>query len=418
MIIYRDAPASSVMPACRDTYWTMRGDSLLRSRCSRDKAIAIVLALMLAVSGLLLSSPYAHATGRADLAIKDAETAVSSSKLSLEEAKSRLDQITAEYNVLNAEIDDMQSKIDSLSEQVLEAQAAMLEGRDALSDTAVYEYRNNTMTTMLNILLGSQNISELTTNMSYISQIMDHQAKEIATQKQLKSELETASEELNAQKNEQESKLAELDRKQSEAQNVVDHVSQEYAANTEYLNALKAQADALRRAEAQATQEVDPGATTINRPSSSGSGGGTPSQGQTGSTGSTGTGSSGTTSNGGNTSGGTSSSGEGWRTGLATAYGGSSDPYTPNPGKTATGAICNDYSVGVAVPMAWPNYRSYLGRTVEIVYNGKTVYAPVNDCGGMQGGRVSLDLQPGVFKAFGFSNCNAWGIRTVQYRFL
>lgn len=368
---------------------------------------------MLAVFGLSLSPLEAGATGRADLAIKDAESAVSSSRLSLDEAKARLDQITQEYNELNAEIDGMQSKIDRLAEQVLEAQAAMLEGRDALSDAAVYEYRNNTMTTMLNILLGSQDISELTTNMSYISQIMDHQAKEIATQKQLKIELESASEELNAQKNEQESKLAELDRKQSEAQNVVDQVSQEYAANTEYLNALRSQADTLRRTEAQATQVVDPGANTIDRPSSPSSSQPTPDSGQSGSAGSTGSG-----GNAGGTSSAPSSSGEGWRTGLATAYGGSSDPYTPNPGKTATGAVCNDYSVGVAVPMAWSNYRSYLGRTVEIVYNGKTVYAPVNDCGGMQGGRVSLDLQPGVFKAFGFNTCNAWGIRTVQYRFL
>lgn len=378
---------------------------------------SVVLALMLAVFGLSLAPLDADATPRADLAIKDAETAVSSSKLSLDEAKARLDQISAEYNALNAEVDDMQSEIDRLAGQVLEAQEAMLEGRDALSDTAVYEYRNNTASAMLNVLLGSQDISELTLNMGYISQIMNRQAKEIATQKQLKSDLEAASEELNVQKNEQESKLAELDRKQSEAQNVVNQVSQEYAANTEYLAALRSQADALRRAETQATQEIDPTSNTIDRPSSSST---QPSSGQTQApSAGAGNASGGSSSpSGGSAGASTSSSGEGWRTGLATAYGGSSDPYTPNPGKTATGAVCNDYSVGVAVPLAWPNYRSYLGRTVEIVYNGKTVYAPVNDCGGMQGGRVSLDLQPGVFKAFGFSSCNAWGIRTVQYRFL
>lgn len=381
-----------------------------------NKATAVVLALMLAAFGLSLVPLEADATGRADLAIRDAESAVSSAKLSLDEAKTRLDEITAEYNELNAEIDSMQAKIDRLANQVLEAQEAMLEGRDALSDTAVYEYRNNTMTTMLNVLLGSQDISELTINLGYLSQIMNHQAKEIATQKQLKSDLESASDELNIQKNEQEAKLAELDRKQSEAQNVVNQVSQEYAANTEYLAALKSQADTLKRAEVQATQEVDPSANTVNRPSSPAAQ--APSGGQQASSSGTTGSSTGTSPSGGSSGGGSSSSGEGWRTGLATAYGGSSDPYTPNPGKTATGAVCNDYSVGVAVPMAWSNYRSYLGRTVEIVYNGKTVYAPVNDCGGMQGGRVSLDLQPGVFKAFGFSNCNAWGIRTVQYRFL
>ncbi len=108
----------------------------------------------------------------------------------------------------------------------------------------------------------------------------------------------------------------------------------------------------------------------------------------------------------------------GWKTGVASAYGGSSDASTPNPGTTATVTMCNDSSMGVAVPMSWPNYRSYLGRAVEIKYGGKTVIATVNDCGSMGGGSRALDLQPGVFKAFGLSTCQAWGVRTVSYRFL
>ncbi|MFR9168961.1 MAG: RlpA-like double-psi beta-barrel domain-containing protein, partial [Gordonibacter urolithinfaciens] len=110
--------------------------------------------------------------------------------------------------------------------------------------------------------------------------------------------------------------------------------------------------------------------------------------------------------------------GVGWSTGVASAYGGSTDPYTPNPGTTATGAVCDDWSMGVAVPMAWPRYWQYYGRTVEISYGGMTVLATVNDCGYMGGGSRSLDLQPGVWKAFGFSSCNDWGLRTVSYRFL
>lgn len=358
--------------------------------------VTVLVAATLALAGIFASPASAQATGTSGLAINDAEAAVSSSKLSLDEAKAKLDAISAEYSALNSEIDEMQSEIDDLAKRVLEAQEAMLDGRDALSATAVYEYRNDTVTTMLNVLLGSQNISELTTNMNYLSQIMDYQAEEIATQKKLRDELEETSAELTAQKEEQDAKLSELDRKKSEAQSIVNQVSQQYAANTEYLAALKATADAMNRSEKPAAQ-IDPGANTINRPSNSGGTGGDA---------------------GGSSGGGTDTSGEGWRTGRATAYGGSSDPGTPNPGRTATGAVCNDYSVGVAVPTAWSNYRSYFGRTVQIVYNGKTVYAPVNDCGGMRGGYISLDLQPGVFKAFGFNTCQAWGVRTVQYRFL
>ena len=37
---------------------------------------------------------------------------------------------------------------------------------------------------------------------------------------------------------------------------------------------------------------------------------------------------------------------------------------------------------------------------------------------GMGGGSRSLDLQPGVWKAFGYSSCDDWGLRTVSYRIL
>lgn len=60
--------------------------------------------------------------------------------------------------------------------------------------------------------------------------------------------------------------------------------------------------------------------------------------------------------------------------------------------------------------MAWPNYWQYYGHAVEISYGGRSVIATINDCGGMGGGSRSLDLQPGVFKALGYSTCQAWGI--------
>ena len=55
---------------------------------------------------------------------------------------------------------------------------------------------------------------------------------------------------------------------------------------------------------------------------------------------------------------------------------------------------------------------------MQISYDGMTVYAVINDCGGMGGGSRSLDLQPGVWKAFGYSSCDDWGLRTVSYRIL
>lgn len=106
-----------------------------------------------------------------------------------------------------------------------------------------------------------------------------------------------------------------------------------------------------------------------------------------------------------------------WHTGMASAYGGASDSMTPNPSSTATGTLCDDWSVGVAVPLSW-GPSDYYGKMVEISYGGRSIIAPIVDCGGMDGVVRHLDLQPGVFKAFGCNTCSDWGVREVRYRFL
>ena len=105
----------------------------------------------------------------------------------------------------------------------------------------------------------------------------------------------------------------------------------------------------------------------------------------------------------------------GWSTGVASAYGGATDPGCGSV--TANGSYVTESSMGVAIPLAWGR-RDLLGHTVLISYGGKTVTAVINDLGGMGGGSRSLDLQPGVFRAFGADSCNGWGLRTVQYKIL
>lgn len=359
---------------------------------------ALSFLLIIALVAPFVFIPESALASNSDLAIKDAESAVASSKLSLEEAQTELNSIAQDCATLEQEVQNLQTQINETASKVLEAQQRMLDGREALGNAAKQEYKNNSSSTFIDILLGSSSFEELTQNAQYINQIMDYQSDEIVEQKQLKAELDEVVGTLNDQKGQQEAKLNALEDKRTEAQNVVNRASTELNSNTDKLESLKQQAAQLLAAQTQvqASQSAQPIQQTSQpeqkTQTSSSSNEATQSYTQP------------VTS-------------EGWKTGLATAYGGSTDPSTPGT-VTATGAPCNDSSMGVAIPMSWPNYRSYFGRTVEIVYNGQTVYATVNDCGGMGGGAVSLDLQPGVFKAFGFSSCRAWGKRTVQYRFL
>lgn len=105
-----------------------------------------------------------------------------------------------------------------------------------------------------------------------------------------------------------------------------------------------------------------------------------------------------------------------WITCIASAYAiADNDP----PGSTATASgIPLDESVPtVALPMSM-GPSSFYGKQIQIEYQGITVIATITDCGDLDGGNRGLDLTPAVFRAFGASTCDEWGLRTVRYRFL
>lgn len=335
---------------------------------------------------------------------------LSDAQAMLSQASAELDSLNKEYDALQAQLSGLDSQISETTQKVQDAQQKMLEGRETLSDSILSQYKGDGSLSLVNIVLSSEDISEFTKNLTYYSSIQEDQAQKVAEQEQLRDTFSSALSELDAQRDEQQKLIDEAEQKKSQAEKVVSDASAKVSSIKEeqaqaQLAALQVQAaemqkkeEAKQQASSSASQpnsnwntntDRNPSANTNSNSSSNGS----------------------SSSNSGSVS-------AGWKTGVASAYGGSSDASTPNPGTTATGAICNDSSMGVAVPMSWPNYRSYLGRAVEIKYGGKTVIATVNDCGYMGGGSRALDLQPGVFKAFGFSTCQAWGVRTVSYRFL
>lgn len=421
------------------TYWQNERGILVQLQQQGQRVLAVLLAVLLSVS-LVGVAPSAALADPVD----DGQAAVDQAQATLNDAEARMAQINEEYEALSAQVDELQKKIDETSASALEAQQAMLDGRETLGDVAVGEYRNGSATGLLMMVLDSKSFVELLRNMEYATQIMAFQAEEIAKQEERKRAFDEVSDELNAQKNEQEKALAAQAEKRAEAESIVsDAMNRLESAKADHaarLAELAAQAEALRKqqeeAEAAAARnapqesadantgdrepvvgddapvepdpaddadEDDSGSDEASAPDDSDKKDDDASSDEGDSS---------------ESSGSSDSSNEGWLSGTASAYGGKTDPSTPNPGTTATGAVCDDNSMGVAVPKSLKNYRSYFGRTVEIKYGGKTVYATVNDCGSMGGGSRVLDLQPGVWKAFGFSSCKGWGLRTVKYRFL
>ena len=329
---------------------------------------------------------------------------LSDAKAALSAAEAQLNTVANEYNDIQKRIAEVESSIDSTTVKAEAAQAEMLEGQKELGKVLVSSYKNEATSSLVNVFLASDSMESFIRNVTYYSALEQQKAEQIAEQKKRTEQFTSVLDELDQKKAEQEQLAAQAQEKKEQAEQIVASASAKVSSiesERARIEALQKQANALQaqqRPQASISQNWN---TTVSQGSSSSS-------------------SSNSTNNNAAAPGGDVSApaGSGWHTGIASAYGGSSDKNTPNPGTTATGAICNDTSMGVAVPMAWSNYRSYLGRKVEIKYNGRTVIATVNDCGTMGGGSRSLDLQPGVFKAFGFTTCQEWGLRTVSYRFL
>ena len=398
---------------------TAEGGAPQRRRPAAPLAARAVLGCLLAAllaCGLVPFAPRAAGADEVDeAAVAEAERAVEEAQGALDGAESNRQGIAADHEALVQEVADLQKRIDETTAQALEAQQEVIDGRAALAKAAVYEYRGGSAQSLVMLLLEAQSFDELVRNLVYLSSVVQYQVDEVEAQKERSARFDALMEDLNAQKDEQEGKLAELEEKKVQAEQTVSDASTRLqGAQSEYSSMLEELQRKIEEAEAQGSAPAEPVAVDESNTNTARPGDQmtdvapdpSPSPAPDGGSGSDPAPEP------------APDPGAGWSTGIASAYGGSTDPYTPNPGTTATGAVCDDWSMGVAVPMAWPRYWQYYGRTVEISYGGMTVLATVNDCGYMGGGSRVLDLQPGVWKAFGFSSCNDWGLRTVSYRFL
>lgn len=343
---------------------------------------------------------------------------VSDAQNALSAAEARMSQIASEHEALVKQAEELQQQIDEATQGVMDAQAAAQAGRNKLGVYATQEYKTGGIS-LIKVLLESQSITDLVNNMQYFDAIQEDQARQIAEQKQLEATFNEALDDLNKKKDEQVKAISDAEAKQAEAQQVVTQASAhlsdaQAAAEAARLAELQKQAEALQ-AQQQAQSQAEQASTeeskgAAEKAEESGNSAASNSGNQSSS------GSSNNSSNESNNSNSSNTSASGWQSGVVSAYGCTSDGTLG--AHTATGAIVSESSMGVAVPMSMPNYRSYFGRSVEISYGGRTVVAVVNDCGSLGGGSRALDLQPGVWKALGASSCFDWGVRTVSYRFL
>ena len=347
---------------------------------------------------------------------------VEEAQAQLANAETRMAEIQVEYQQILEDLDQTQKDIDEYLALAVAAQQELQEGRIRLGEMATMEYKTGGVG-LVDVILSSESIPELISNINYLRRFEEMQAQEIEAQRQRQEEFELRVAELDAAKDQQLELLAQAEEKVKEAEALVEEctvaleAAEIEAAEAARLKALQEEADRAAEEAANAAQNVGGGSSSTLTPADPGTS--EPTEEPTTQDPSTENPSTEDPDNGG----GSTTEPEQpadpqgtWYTGTASAYGTKSDGALGS--YTATGALVTEDSMGVAIPMSWANYRSYFGRTVEIKYGGMTVFATINDCGYMGGGSRSLDLQPGVWRAFGCSTAYGWGLRTVQYRIL
>lgn len=297
------------------------------------------------------------------------------------EAKAALEQVNAEYNSIMSQAAEINAQVEDACNQVMAVQGELVEKQKQLRDIIKYEYINSTQFSLISAMINSDGFDDFLKSLDYANSVMDFQYRIAVEQQQRKDRFESVLKSLKEKSSQQNACIEQANNKLSEASKILD--SARSILTPAELAELEGEIPGGGGSEGGGGGGDEPGPGPDPGPQPD-----PPDPGPT------------------------------WESGTASAYGGATDPSTGPISWTATGEICDDSSTGCAVPMSWPNYRSYFHRYVLISWNGMTIMGKCNDCGSMGGGSRSLDLQPGLWRAFGFDSCNAWGLRWVDYQWV
>ena len=280
----------------------------MKLKRSMKVAIACVVVLTLALSSLFISRN--HKTANAD------PSAVSN----YIEAKAYLSSVRGEYNAIMSEANSIYNQIEATTKKAFEAQRAMTESQLQLNSLLKYQYENSTIFSIFIMVACSTSLDDFSKNIDYANSAMDYLFNVSKDNKEKKDAFDSTLQNLNSQNAAQNACLASASGKLAEAETVLQGIRAKLTP--------------------EELAELEGEISDIGGGGSGGGGGGgdTPTPGPT--------------PPGPQPEPTPDPPTPGWSSGLASAYGGSSDPYTPNPGTTATGEVCDDWSTGVAVPMA------------------------------------------------------------------
>lgn len=203
-------------------------------------------------------------------ALADTQSELDAAQAQYDEAQKQFSQIADEYEQLSKKQSDTLDEIESITSQIGELQSEidqttsdLSKKQKQLSGTVSDQYKDGSHG-VVDVVLGSQSVEDLISNLRSYDKITETNAQLIATVKEERSKLQSDQQrlqdhktELEAQQATQQDQLEQMRSKQDEAQQLVDGLDQQVkdliAQRDEEL--LAAQEEAKRAAEERAQQE-------------------------------------------------------------------------------------------------------------------------------------------------------------------
>ena len=278
----------------------------------------------------------------------------------LDELQARVDEAMETYNAATDKVNELQAQIDDSQAKIDGLENKLPEQREKarVAMSSLYKMQQGSPD-VVSLALSPTSFMDLLSTLHYVNLIQQDNADQVQQLLDLKDELVDAQQSLVSAK-------AQATEQQEEAEEALSQAQ----ASLDELNRQLAEQAAAQAAAAAAANQSNPAAPDGSEVEPDGL----------------------------------------WMIGKASAYDRRAGQWT------ASGEELTDDSVTVAVPQS--QKKDLLGHSVEIRYGGMTITARVTDTGDFAKYGRALDFAPGVWKAFGASSSEDWGVRKVQYRFL
>lgn len=210
----------------------------------KKKTLICFLVFVLAAALATCSMVYAESLSEINEQKEGVKSDLQELNDSIEEQQKEVDKIQASIDEKQAEIDASEAKIEEAEAEIEQTKQDMEQRQQGLDDRLRVMYKNGSVG-YLDVLLGSNSLSEFLSNIELVQRIYKNDQETLKELEKQHDELEAMRQELEKQKEALETERTALDEERSGAQGKVDALEEDKAALQSKLDELNAEADRI-----------------------------------------------------------------------------------------------------------------------------------------------------------------------------